>query len=118
MHHLKETQREVPVNSKMLLARLTERVAEKQMKSRFFSIVVAEHTVIIVSLEFLLFPSEDISSVKPIHEEEPTKDSKLIAAFGVPDPKKRSWGLIILVGQIVALRRGVVLVSPNVFPRI
>jgi hypothetical protein len=67
MHHLKEFQREIPTNSKMLPTRLTERAAEEQMESSFFSIVVAEHTIIVVSLEFLLFSSENISSVKPIH---------------------------------------------------
>jgi len=55
MHHLKEFQREIPANSKMLPTRLTERAAEEQMESSFFSIVVAKHTIIIVSLEFLLF---------------------------------------------------------------
>ena len=68
MHHFKEFQREIPANSKMLPTRLTERAAEEQMESRFFSIVVAEHTIIVVSLEFLLFSSKNISSVKPIHE--------------------------------------------------
>lgn len=104
MHHLKEFQREIPANSKMLPTRLTERAAEEQMESSFFSIVVAEHTIIVVSLEFLLFSSKNISSVEPIHEEEPREDSKLITAFGVPDPKKRSWGLRVLVGQVVAFR--------------
>ena len=68
MHHFKEFQREIPANSKMLPTRLTERAAEEQMESSFLSIVVAKHTIIIVSLEFLLFSSKNISSVKPIHE--------------------------------------------------
>ena len=102
----------------MLPTRLTERAAEEQMESRFFSIVVAEHTIIVVSLEFLLFSSKNISSVKPIQEEEPREDSKLITAFGVLDPKKRSWGLRVLIGQVVAFRRGVILISPYVFPRV
>jgi hypothetical protein len=46
MHHLKEFHREIPPNSKMLPTKLTERAAEEQMESRFFSIVVAEHTII------------------------------------------------------------------------
>ena len=87
----------------MLPTKLTERAAEEQMESRFFSIVVAEHTIIVVSLEFFIFSSKNISSVKPIHEE-PRDYSKLIRASGAPDPKKRSWGLRVLVGHVVAFR--------------
>jgi hypothetical protein len=103
MHHLKEFQREIPANSKMLPTRLTERAVEEQMESILFSTVVVEHIIIVVSLEFFLFSSNNISIVKPIHEER-IEDSKLIMAFGVPYPKKRSWGLRVLVGQVVAFR--------------
>jgi hypothetical protein len=54
MHHLKEFQREIPANSKMLPTRLTERAVEEQMESIFFSTVIVEHIIIVVSLEFFL----------------------------------------------------------------
>jgi hypothetical protein len=42
---------------------------------------------------------------------------EFVAAFGVSNPEKRNRRLYVLVGKVVALR-GVILASPNVFPRI
>ena len=92
MHHLKEFQREIPANSKMLPTRLTERAAEEQMESRFFSIVVAEHTIIVVSLEFFLFSSKNISSVKPIMRRSQEKTLSLLQHLEFQIQRKGAGG--------------------------
>ena len=91
MHHLKEFQREIPANSKMLPTRLTERAAEEQMESRFFSIV-AEHTIIVVSLEFFLFSSKNISSVKPIMRRSQEKTLSLLQHLEFQIQRKGAGG--------------------------
>ena len=57
MHHLEELFCEIPTNSKILPTCLTERAVEEQMKRRLLNAVVAENTVVIISLELLFLPS-------------------------------------------------------------
>jgi hypothetical protein len=72
------------------------------MKCIFFNVVVAQNTIVVVSLKLVLFPSQNGPCVQSVHQEEPRKNSKFVTASGFPNPEKRGWGLYILVRKVVA----------------
>jgi hypothetical protein len=55
----------------MLPTGLSKWAAEEQMECRFLNVADADDTVVIISLKFLLFPSQDVSCVQSIHQEKP-----------------------------------------------
>jgi hypothetical protein len=60
---LKEFTLKVPVDSQVLPPFLAEGVAEKQVISSFLNIIAAQNTVVVISLQFVLFSSKDVSSI-------------------------------------------------------
>lgn len=80
----------------MLPTCLAKRAAKEQKECRFLNVAAAEDTILVVSLKFFRCPSEDVSCVQSIRQE---------TTFGVPNPKKRSWRLYILVWKVIALRQ-------------
>ena len=58
----------------MLPTGLAKRAAKEQMECRFLNVAVAEDTIVVISLKFLFFPSQDVSCVQSIHQEKPRED--------------------------------------------
>jgi hypothetical protein len=87
----------------MLPTGLAKWAAEEQMECRLLNVAVGDDTIVVISLKFLLFPSQDVSCVQSIHQEKPQEDPQFVTEFGVPNPKKRSWRLYILVRKVIAL---------------
>lgn len=81
LHHLEKTHCEVPIYTKVMPAGLAKGAAKEQMKCSFFNVVAAENTIVVISLNLVLFSSQNVPCVQSIHQEEPRKDSKFVAAF-------------------------------------
>jgi hypothetical protein len=58
-HHGMERQIDAPTNFNMGSTSLAELVNEEQMKDRFLVVFQTQHTIVVV-LEFMYFPSENV----------------------------------------------------------
>jgi hypothetical protein len=59
-HHGMERQIEVPTNFNVGPTSLAELVNEEQMKCRFLVVLQTHDTIVVVVLEFMSFPSENV----------------------------------------------------------
>jgi hypothetical protein len=55
---MKEINRKVPLNTKVLPTSLTKRACEEKMKSCFFDILIAQDTIAVLSFKLVLLPLE------------------------------------------------------------
>jgi hypothetical protein len=56
-HHSMKRQIHAPTNSQVGLASLTELAGEEQMEGCFLAVPQTQHTIVVVVLEFVFFPS-------------------------------------------------------------
>jgi len=67
--HMKEINRKVPLNTKVLPTSLTKRACEEKVKSCFFDILIAQDTIIVVSFELVFLPLENIPGIESVHQQ-------------------------------------------------
>jgi hypothetical protein len=71
LHHSMEAKIKSPMNTQVIPASLAEGAAKEQVKDSFLTMSGAQHTTVVIVLEFMLFSSEDVSHIKSVHQQEP-----------------------------------------------
>ena len=62
-HHGMEMRREVPLDSQVIPAALAKRAGEEKMERCFLSVLCTQDTVVVISLQFMLLPFQNIPSI-------------------------------------------------------
>jgi hypothetical protein len=101
IHHSVDVSCKIQMNVDGALTSLTERAGEEEVKDGFLPVIMAKDTIIVIPFKLMLFPSENISDIESIHEQEPIEDSDFVRAAGIPNPNERFWRLDIFIREMV-----------------